>query len=68
MGKKLRDFNKGLMIGQEIKNTVSRDDMKMVRCIMGYDPHGIPGVIRFLGMSIGINREIRLGMWIELKK
>jgi hypothetical protein len=64
-----RDVNAGMEIGQDIKKTTNRDDMRIVRCILGRDESNITGILKFLGIYPDkINRAIKVGIWIELNK
>ena len=64
-----KDVNIGMEIGQDIKKNTSRDDLAVVRCILGNNESNITGVLRFLGIFPDkINRAIKVGIFIELNR
>lgn len=67
MSRKMTDFNRGVNFGKHIKELCSKDEMKIIRCLLGQDEHNVFAVLRFLNLDMMPNKEVRLGMWIALK-
>jgi len=64
-----KDIIKGINMAKDIKMATTKDDMKIVRCILGQDERNVIQVIKFLGLfPPEWNKVIRLGMWLELTK
>ena len=59
----------GIALAQDIKMANTKDDMKIIRCILGKDEKNVVAVINFLDlMPPEWNKAIRLGMYLELSK
>jgi len=59
----------GMEFAKEIKRTTNRDDMKIVRCILGNNESNVMGVLKFLGIFPDqLNDVVKVGIFIELSK
>lgn len=59
----------GMEIGRDIRKNTSKNDMKIVRCILGNDEKNLGRVMQFLGLFLcDENKVVRLGIWIELHR
>jgi len=69
MSRKMKDFNRGLCLGNVIRGLCSKDDMKVIRCILGNIPENVPAVLRYLSCDNipTPSKECMLGVWIVLK-
>jgi len=64
-----KDISYGIALAQDIKMANTKDDMKIIRCILGKDEKNVVAVINFLDlMPPEWNKAIRLGMYLELSK
>jgi len=64
-----KDVLFGISVAQGIKMTTTKDDMKVVRCILGRDENNVSGVLRFLGVaSSPLNKAAKVGVLIELTR
>lgn len=64
-----RDIMYGIDFARQIKLGVNRDDMQVVRCILGSDETNICGVLKFLGIfPKKLNKAIKVGIFIELSR
>jgi len=64
-----KDLEYGQWFGKAIKSTSSKDDMAVIRCILGKDLNNVPGVLKFIGdFPARYNKAIGTGILIELIK
>jgi len=67
MSKKMKDFNRGLCIGQELRSQCEKEDMLIIRSMLGSGPENISQVKKYFHLDFISNREMNLGIWIVLK-
>ena len=64
-----KDVTFGMSIAQDIKRNTSKDDMKIVRCILGRDESNVMGVLKFLGIFPSkLTKAVKVGILIELSR
>lgn len=64
-----KDVNYGIEFGKAIKLTATRDEMKIVRCIICYDLHNVIRALKYLDVfPVRYNKAIQTGIYIELCK
>lgn len=64
-----KDVDFGREFAREIKKSATREDMKIIRCILCNDFHNIPGIIKFTGMvPERFNQAVSVGIFIEMIK
>lgn len=64
-----KDIDYGTCFAKAIKLTLSREERKIVRCILCCDIHNISKVFKYLGVFPDrYNKPIQTGVFIELMK
>jgi len=64
-----RDILYGIDFALQIKFTTSRNEMKVVRCILCSDIHNLTKVFKYLGsFPDRYNKAVQTGIFIELNK
>lgn len=70
-----KNIDIGLSIGRSIRKQTSKEDMKIVRCILCQNEKNMPRVFTFLGISsfigfdaLELNKIILIGVFIELTR
>jgi type VI protein secretion system component VasF len=62
-----RDVSYGIEFAKAIRLTSTREEMKMVRCLLCGDIHNVESTLKYLNVSPErINKAVKTGIYIEL--
>jgi len=64
-----KDVTYGIEFAKAIKMTATREERKMVRCLLCRDVHNVSSTLRYLNVyPERLNKAVKKGIYIELCK